>query len=127
MPNVHAVLHDPLFRLFVPFPLVIVVFFVTFRLLTRGRKKGPVVWVLTVYFMVLLLVFLLAWPIFSTVVLFRRHEYLLGLFPAIYALPYCLVIALLFRPILRYIWLIKTHGHEEARARIKVVGGAISA
>ncbi len=121
MPNLPAVLDDPSFRLFAPFPLVIGLLFVTYKLLKRGQKKSPVVWTLTVDFMALLLLFLLVWPIAAAVILFNRHEYLLGLFPVIYATPYCLVLALLFKPILDYIRLINTRGEEEARARMKAL------
>ena len=120
MNEIAALVRDPLFQLAAPFPITIVGFLVNYKLFTSGNRKGPVLWVLGVYFMALLLIFLSVWPVFCVVVLIRRHEYLLALVPSLYALPYCLLVILLFRPILKYLSLMRTAGHEEARKRMGV-------
>ena len=94
MDETATLFRDPLFQLAAPFPITIVVFLVTYKLFASGARKGPVLWVLGVYFMALLLIFLSVWPIFCIGVLILRHEYLLALLPAVYALPYCLLVIL---------------------------------
>jgi hypothetical protein len=57
------------------------------------------------------------WPVLCAMFLFVKHEYLLGTIPLLYALPYCLGVAIIMRPLIRFKHFADANGIDAAKAR----------
>jgi len=73
---------------------------------------------LLIYSAVAIILALALSPIFATIVLFERREFLLGLLPLLYAFPCYLGVAIVLRPLIKLWRSVRTSGVEAAKSRV---------
>ncbi len=118
LPGLEALFQNPLLVFVVVFLVGLVAAYILFKIATSLKivsDQATRIFLLEV--LAALVLALAIWPIFCTVFLFARRDYLLAAIPFLYAFPYCFGVALVIKPIVSFLMIALRDGADAARAQ----------